>query len=244
MDNAALTTDAHVLAVVAGVIFGSAAVSSACWVWLRKQIFAYGGSALCGAGVVLLGLSIWHSVEFGVTGSGMSLKLQAAELEKKLETVSSEIASVSASSTLVEHRLADLNSQSAALEKATSDARAYADLAARAAASTSAVEHHLADFSSQSAAVEKATSDARAYADLAARAAASTSAIATATAETGRQIVALTDLRAGTHDVGKAAEKATQDAGKALGKAVHDTGVAVEKAAPLRFDCRNMGFDC
>jgi hypothetical protein len=206
MDNAALTTDAHVLAVVAGVIFGSAAVSSACWVWLRKQIFAYGGSALCGAGVVLLGLSIWHSVEFGVTGSGMSLKLQAAELEKKLETVSSEIASVSASSTLVEHRLADLNSQSAALEKATSDARAYADLAARAAASTSA--------------------------------------IATATAETGRQIVALTDLRAGTHDVGKAAEKATQDAGKALGKAVHDTGVAVEKAAPLRFDCRNMGFDC
>jgi hypothetical protein len=38
--------------------------------WVRKQIFAYGGSALCGAGVVLLGLSIWHSVQFGVNSSG------------------------------------------------------------------------------------------------------------------------------------------------------------------------------
>jgi hypothetical protein len=57
--------EAHVLAVLAGVFFGSAAISTACWVWLRKQISAFRGSALCGAGVVLLGLSIWHLVEFG-----------------------------------------------------------------------------------------------------------------------------------------------------------------------------------
>ena len=79
-------SDAHVLAVLAGVFFGCAAISTACWVWLRKQIFAFGGSALCGSGVVLLGLPIWHSVEFGVSGTSISLKLQAA-LEQQCKEV-------------------------------------------------------------------------------------------------------------------------------------------------------------
>jgi hypothetical protein len=78
-----MTPDAaHVLAVIAGVVFGSAATSTACWVWLRKQIFAYEGPALTGAGVVLLGLSIWNSVEFGISSAGMNMKLQA-ELERQ-----------------------------------------------------------------------------------------------------------------------------------------------------------------
>src|SRR6266571_945542 len=126
MDNTFLATEAHVLGVVAGVVFGSAAISSACWVWLRKQIFAYGGSALCGAGVVLLGLSIWHSVEFGVTGTGLSLKLQA-ELEQKVEAIGARVVSVQEESTVTQKRLVDLNDKNMALEKAVSDARAYAD---------------------------------------------------------------------------------------------------------------------
>ena len=52
----------HVAAVVAGVVFGSAAIGTACWVWLKKQTFAYGGSVLCAAGVTLLGLSIWQNL--------------------------------------------------------------------------------------------------------------------------------------------------------------------------------------
>jgi hypothetical protein len=87
MGNVISITEAHVLAVLAGVLFGSAAISTACWVWLQKQIFAFGGSALCGAGVVLLGLSIWHSVEVGVSGGGLSLKLQA-EFERQSEAIS------------------------------------------------------------------------------------------------------------------------------------------------------------
>jgi hypothetical protein len=58
----------------AGVVFGSAAIGTACFVWVRKQVFGYGGSALCLAGLVLLGLSIWHSVEFGVGSNGLSFK--------------------------------------------------------------------------------------------------------------------------------------------------------------------------
>jgi hypothetical protein len=86
-------TEAHVLAVLAGVLFGCAAIATACWVWLRKQIFAFGGSALCGSGVVLLGLSIWHSVEFGVSGSSISLKLQA-QLEQQFKAIDAHVAAL------------------------------------------------------------------------------------------------------------------------------------------------------
>jgi hypothetical protein len=81
--------EGHVLAVLAGVVFGAAAISTACWVWLRKQIFAFGASALCGSGVVLLGLSIWHSVEFGINGNSIPLKLQSA-----LQTIDTKIATL------------------------------------------------------------------------------------------------------------------------------------------------------
>jgi len=59
-------SDAHVLAVLAGVLFGSAAISTGSWVWLKKQIFAFGGSALCGSGVVLLGLKVLKVASPGV----------------------------------------------------------------------------------------------------------------------------------------------------------------------------------
>jgi hypothetical protein len=131
-------TAAQVLAVVAGVVFGSAAISTACWVWLKKQIFAYGGSALCGAGVVLLGLSIWHSVDFGVTSNGLTLKLQA-ELDKKLAPIQAQVASIKEDSASTEKHLAELNDKAVALEKAASDAKSYAAFTAEAAQSTSAL---------------------------------------------------------------------------------------------------------
>jgi hypothetical protein len=74
MDSQTWEAVAKIFAIFAGVVFGSVAISSASFVWVRKQVFGYGGSALCMAGVVLLGLSIWHSVEFGVTGNGLSFK--------------------------------------------------------------------------------------------------------------------------------------------------------------------------
>ena len=74
MDFQPWESAARVVAIFAGVIFGCAAISSSCVVWVRKQIFGYGGSGLCFAGVILLGLSIWHSVEFGVGSTGLSFK--------------------------------------------------------------------------------------------------------------------------------------------------------------------------
>jgi hypothetical protein len=187
---------------------GSAAISTACWVWLKKQIFAYGGSALCGAGVVLLGLSIWHSVDFGVTSNGLTLKLQA-ELDKKLAPIQAQVASIKEDSASTEKHLAELNEKAVALEKAASDAKAYADFTAAAASSTSA--------------------------------------LATAAAETGRQIGALTAIKAkwvsvpgGDADV----DVAVKGFDKALEKAAHDTGIAVDKSLEWKSKCGALGIKC
>jgi tetratricopeptide (TPR) repeat protein len=85
VDSLTWNDAARITAIFAGVFFGSMAISSASWVWVRKQIFAYGGSALSGAGVILIGLSIWHSVEFGVTARFLTLKL-AQEIASLLQS--------------------------------------------------------------------------------------------------------------------------------------------------------------
>jgi hypothetical protein len=74
MDSQAWELAAKIVAILAGVVIGSAAIGVACAVWARKQIFAYGGSALCMAGVVLLGLSIWPSIELAITATGVHLR--------------------------------------------------------------------------------------------------------------------------------------------------------------------------
>jgi len=128
--------EAHVLAVLAGVLFGCAAISTACWVWLRKQTFAFGGSALCGSGVVLLGLSMWHSVARGVSGSSISLKLQA-ELEQKLKTVDTRLAAIELGLQQNAVAVADLKQATsiavANLTRAATNAQATADRALTAA---------------------------------------------------------------------------------------------------------------
>ena len=125
--------EAHVLATLLGEP-GCPAISTACWVWLRKQIFAFVGVALCGSGMVLLGLSIWHSVEFGVSGS---LKLQA-ELEQKLKTVDTRVAAIEQALQQNAVALADLKHDTsvavANLTRATANAQATADRAVTVAA--------------------------------------------------------------------------------------------------------------
>jgi hypothetical protein len=126
----------RVIAVLAGVVFGSAAISSACWVWVRRQIFAYGGSALCGSGVILLGLSIWHSVEFGISGTGMTLKMQA-DLAKQLQLLNEKETALAVQTNNVRQLLATIDEEKAKLEenlKASQDARKSTFAAAQATA--------------------------------------------------------------------------------------------------------------
>ena len=65
MENAALWRDiAAVVAIFAGIIFGAVSVCSSAWVWVSQRAFGLGGSTLAVAGVILLGMSIFKTVEF------------------------------------------------------------------------------------------------------------------------------------------------------------------------------------
>ena len=74
---------ARIVAIGAGIIFGALAISSVSWVWFRRQIFAYGGSVLSVTGIVLIGLSIYKTVDVTAAPSGIGIKL--AEVEKLLK---------------------------------------------------------------------------------------------------------------------------------------------------------------
>jgi hypothetical protein len=75
---------ARIAAIAAGIIFGSWALSSVIWVWTKKQIYAYGGSALSVVGIVLMGLSIYKTVDVRAAPDGIGIKL-ADVLEKALK---------------------------------------------------------------------------------------------------------------------------------------------------------------
>jgi hypothetical protein len=74
---------ARIVAIGAGIIFGALAISSVSWVWFKQQIFAYGGSVLSVTGIVLIGLSIYKTVDVTAAPSGIGIKL--AEMENLLK---------------------------------------------------------------------------------------------------------------------------------------------------------------
>lgn len=77
------------IAVLFGIGLAALSVSSACWIWVRKQLFGFGGSALCTSGVVLIGLSIWHNVQVSAPPSS-GLEVRLSELEKALSQISTD----------------------------------------------------------------------------------------------------------------------------------------------------------
>jgi hypothetical protein len=74
---------ARIVAIGAGIIFGGWALSSVIWVWTKKQIYAYGGSGLSLVGIVLMGLSIYKTVDVHAAPDGIGIKL--AEVEKLIK---------------------------------------------------------------------------------------------------------------------------------------------------------------
>jgi hypothetical protein len=74
---------ARIAAIAAGILFGGWALSSVIWVWTKKQIYAYGGSALSVVGIILMGLSIYKTIDVRAAPDGIGIKL--AEMEKLLK---------------------------------------------------------------------------------------------------------------------------------------------------------------
>jgi hypothetical protein len=73
MDSQAWDLAVKIAPVLVGVVFGSLTIGTACFVWARKHVFGFAGSVLCMAGIVLIGLSIWQSVELVVNRDGIKL---------------------------------------------------------------------------------------------------------------------------------------------------------------------------
>lgn len=87
------------LAFIAGLILGSLAILSVCWVWLNKQILGMGGGVLSFVGVLLVGLSLWSSASVEVTPDGFRaeferLQQEVIQVSNKSEQISNDVQAV------------------------------------------------------------------------------------------------------------------------------------------------------
>ena len=68
------------MTLILGLILGTIMLCVVLFVYVKKQTFGFGGSILTTFGVLLLGLSLWKSVEVSVTpDGGIQAKFQALE---------------------------------------------------------------------------------------------------------------------------------------------------------------------
>lgn len=72
-------------AYIVGLVVGAVAIAAVCWVWVRKQTFGTGGTVLSIVGVILVGLSVWKTVEISYTNGSLMVRLQ--KLEERLGQV-------------------------------------------------------------------------------------------------------------------------------------------------------------
>lgn len=78
------------MAFIAGLILGSLAIVSVCWVWVRNQVLGAGGGILSFFGVILVGLSIWSSASVEVSPEGFRAEFERLEEEVKEVAVRSQ----------------------------------------------------------------------------------------------------------------------------------------------------------
>ena len=78
-----------VIALWAGIIFGSLLLGSVAFVYVRHREFGLGGSILTPFGVMLLGLSLWKSVDISVSADG-GLKAEFRSIKETAETAAKD----------------------------------------------------------------------------------------------------------------------------------------------------------
>jgi hypothetical protein len=73
-------------ALILGLVFGSLMLCSSLFVYIKHKTFGLGGAVLTVFGVILLGLSIWKTVEVSVKLEG-EIEAKFEALEKRVEDV-------------------------------------------------------------------------------------------------------------------------------------------------------------
>jgi len=79
------------LAFITALVLGAVLLGSACYVYVKNQTFGLGGSCLSGLGVVLVGMSVWQSIDVSFDGNGIKAKLaQVESVAKRAESSASQ----------------------------------------------------------------------------------------------------------------------------------------------------------
>lgn len=82
-----------------GLVLGSAMIGTVCMVYLKKQLMGFGGAVLTIFGVVLVGLSVWSTVQVKVSKDGFEVELdklaqRVGQVEETTIVVAEDLASV------------------------------------------------------------------------------------------------------------------------------------------------------
>lgn len=70
-------------AFLVALILGTAMLASVCFVYVRNQSFGLGGVIMSGLGVVLVGMSVWKSIDISLSDKGVTAKLEQVEAQAK-----------------------------------------------------------------------------------------------------------------------------------------------------------------
>lgn len=78
-------------AFVVAMVLGALMLVSVCFVYVKHQTFGLGGTCLSGFGVILLGMSVWKTVDVSFDEKGVRAKLEQVEsVAKRADTVAEQ----------------------------------------------------------------------------------------------------------------------------------------------------------
>jgi hypothetical protein len=78
-------------AFIVALVLGALMLASVCYMYVRHQAFGLGGTCLSGFGVVLLGMSVWKTVDVSFDEKGVRAKLEQVEVvARRAESAASQ----------------------------------------------------------------------------------------------------------------------------------------------------------
>ncbi len=79
-------------AFMVALVFGALMLGTVCYVYARHQTFGLGGTCLSGFGVVLLGMSVWQTIDISMDAKGIRARLDQVETVAKRAESSAAVA--------------------------------------------------------------------------------------------------------------------------------------------------------
>jgi hypothetical protein len=89
-----------------GLGLGTLLLGSVCWAYVTKHFFGLGGAVLSTFGLILVGMSVWNTVDVSVTGSGIT-----AKLDSRLEKIEAGVAQAGQRTEAVTKQVGELSSK-------------------------------------------------------------------------------------------------------------------------------------